>query len=77
MDPDRDPGGSKTYGSDGSGFGSAKLRLFLYKKKPVCTGERQGPGEGGPAASEEEALRAGQASLRALQYCLLVSTAFS
>jgi hypothetical protein len=46
-------------------------------KKLVCTGEREGAGEGGPAAGEEKALRAGQASLRALQYCILVSTAFS
>jgi hypothetical protein len=71
MDPEPDPESPKKYGS-----GSATLRLFLYKK-PVCTGEREGAGEDGPAASKEEALRAGQASLRALQYCLLVSTAFS
>ncbi len=42
----------------------------------MCTGEREGAGEGGPAAGEEEALRAGQATLRALQYYLLVSKAF-
>jgi hypothetical protein len=51
------------------------VAVSLYKK-PVCIGEREGAGEGGPAAGKEEALRAGQASLRALQYCLLVSTAF-
>ncbi len=30
MDPDSDPGGPKTYGSDGSGSGSATLALALY-----------------------------------------------
>jgi hypothetical protein len=29
MDPDPDPGGPKTYGSDGSGFGSATLVATL------------------------------------------------
>jgi hypothetical protein len=28
MDPDPDPGGPKTYGSDGSGFGSGSAKLI-------------------------------------------------
>jgi hypothetical protein len=44
MDPDPAPGGPKTYGSDGSGFGSAALtfspgkiqNVFYYTKLMPC-----------------------------------------
>jgi hypothetical protein len=32
MDPDPDPGGPKTYGSDGSRFGSGSATLPIYKE---------------------------------------------
>ncbi len=35
-DPEPDPGGPKTYGSDGSGFGSAKLPVLMN----ICSLDR-------------------------------------
>jgi hypothetical protein len=42
MDPDPDPGGPKTYGSDGSGFGSGSVTLgtlffFCFRDDSVWT----------------------------------------
>ncbi len=36
MDPDRDSGGPKTYGSDGSGFGSGSATLHLSLAQRWC-----------------------------------------